>query len=115
MLPERQLEALSLTITRAEQQVKASVLLDRNSGFLNADTLVIKITVRILKETEVREYSMCKQVVVYTIFIYIYILAPAAHCLISLPTSPVACSQPVSCIKGNALAHPKWLYGLNIC
>ena len=115
MLPERQLEALSLTISRAEQQVKAAVLLDRDSGFLNANTLVIKLTVRVLKETEVREYSMCKQVVVYTI-LYNYILAPAAHCLICLPTtSPVACSQPGSFIKGNALAYAKWRYGLNIC
>jgi hypothetical protein len=70
VLPERQLEALSLTISRAEQQVKAAVLLDRNSGFLNADTLVIKITVRVLKETEAREYSMRKQVVVDYIYIY---------------------------------------------
>jgi hypothetical protein len=70
VLPERQLEALSLTISRAEQQVKAAVLLDRNSGFLIADTLVIKITVRVLKETEAREYSMRKQVVVDAIFIY---------------------------------------------
>ena len=72
MLPERQLEALSLTISRAEQQVKAAVLLDRNSGFINADTLVIKITVRVLKETEAREYSMRKQVVVHAIFIHLY-------------------------------------------
>ena len=73
MLPERQLEELSLTISSAEQQIKAAVLLDRNSGFINADTLVIKITVRVLKETEAREYSMRKQVVVHAIFIYIYL------------------------------------------
>ena len=63
MPPERLLEALSLTITRAEQQVKAAVLLDRNSGFLNADTLVITMTVRVLKQTEAREYSVHMQVV----------------------------------------------------
>ena len=65
---------MRLTISRAEQQVKAAVLLDRNSGFINADTLVIKITVRVLKETEAREFSIRKQVirkqvVVCTIFI----------------------------------------------
>ena len=63
MLPERQLEALSLTISRAEQQVNAAVLLDRNSGFINTDTLVITMTVRVLKETEAREYSVHMQVV----------------------------------------------------
>jgi hypothetical protein len=72
-------------VSRSEQQVKAAVLLDRNSGFLNADTLVIKITVRILKETEVREYSMCKQVVVYTIFIYLY--TSSCRTLLDLPAS----------------------------
>ena len=56
-------EALSLTISRAEQQVNAAVLLDRNSGFINTDTLVITMTVRVLKETETREYSVHMQVV----------------------------------------------------
>ncbi len=83
MLPERLLEALSLTISRAEQQVKGTVLLDRNSGFINADALVIKMTVRVLKETEAREYSMCKQVVVHAICIYLY--TSSCRSLLDLP------------------------------
>ena len=51
-------------MVRRVRQLKKELLLDETAGFLNNDTLSIKITVRVLKDSECREYqgAMRKQV-----------------------------------------------------
>ena len=53
-----------LCMVRLARQVKKEMLMDEDAGFLNNDTLSIKITVRVLKDSECREYqgAMRKQV-----------------------------------------------------
>ena len=39
------------------RQLEKKLLVDENAGFLNNDTLSIKITMRVLKDSEFREYQ----------------------------------------------------------
>ena len=45
-------------------QLKRELLVDQSAGFINKDALSIKITLRVLKDSEFREYqqAMRKQV-----------------------------------------------------